>query len=267
MSPERLQHLLTLVGPVIAKKPCRSRKPIPAAKRLMVTLRYLATGDSQQSQSFTFRIGRATISNILRETLQAIWDALNKAYLAPPSNTEDWIHIAEKYEEECNFPHCLGAIDGKHIMIECPANAGSAYYNYKNFHSIVLLKICGANYCFSFVHIGAYGGSKGTSCNVLACSLFNTLDKILPHTLRVTPFYTVVRYHVSYPYLGTTLHPSSIFLHIYNISFLFFLHIYKSFLFFCIYTISLFFFFTYMHHLPYPTVQLVLFLLLKMDSS
>lgn len=109
MSPERFQHLLTLVEPVIAKKPCRSRKPILAAERLMVTLRYLAIGDSQQSQSFTFRIGRATISNILRETLQAIRDALNKAYLAPPSNTPNW-----------NFPHCLGAIDGKHIMIECP---------------------------------------------------------------------------------------------------------------------------------------------------
>ena len=84
-------------------------------------------------------------------------------------------------------------------------------------------------------------------CNVLACSLFNTLDKILPHTLRVTPFYTVVRYHVSYPYLGTTLHPSSIFLHIYNISFLFFLHIYKSFLFFFAYIQYLFSFFFYIY--------------------
>ena len=183
MSPERFQHLLTLVEPVIAKKPCRSRKPIPAAERLMVTLRYLATGDSQQSQSFTFRIGRAAISNILRETLQAIWDALNKAYLAPPSNTADWIHIAEKYEEEWNFPHCLGAIDGKHIMIECPANAGSAYYNYKNFHSIVLLAICDANYCFSFVDIGAYGGSNDAS--VLASSLYGSAFDTIPSTLNL----------------------------------------------------------------------------------
>ena len=183
MSPERFQHLLTLVEPVIAKKPCRSQKPIPAAERLMVTLRYLATGDSQQSQSFTFRIGRATISHILRETLQAIWDALNKAYLAPPSNTADWIHIAEKYEEEWNFPHCLGAIDGKHIMIECPANAGSAYYNYKNFHSIVLLAICDANYCFSFVDIGAYGGSNDAS--VLASFLYGSAFDTIPSTLNL----------------------------------------------------------------------------------
>ena len=45
-------------------------------------------------------------------------------------------------------------------------------------------------------------------CNVLTCSLLNTPNKILKktaYTLRVTPFYTIVWYHVSYPYLGTTL--------------------------------------------------------------
>ena len=33
MSPERFEHLLTLVGPLIVKKPCRSRKTISEAER------------------------------------------------------------------------------------------------------------------------------------------------------------------------------------------------------------------------------------------
>ena len=55
-------------------------------------------------------------------------------------------------------------------MIECPQHAGSAYYNYKNFHSIVLLGVCDAKYCFSFIDIGAYGGTNDAS--VLSNSAF-----------------------------------------------------------------------------------------------
>ena len=41
----------------------------------------------------------------------------------------------------------LGAIDGQHIMIDCPSNAGSAYYNYKSFHSVYLFNF--GPYCVS----------------------------------------------------------------------------------------------------------------------
>ena len=81
MSPERFNHLLTLVGPLMAKKPCRSRNTITEAERLMVTLRYLATGEAQQTQAFYFRLGKATVSKIVRETCIALWEALNKTYV------------------------------------------------------------------------------------------------------------------------------------------------------------------------------------------
>ena len=68
MTPERFEHLLSLVGPLLAKRKCRSRKAISEAERLMITLRYLATGDSQQSHSFSFQMGRATVSKIIKET-------------------------------------------------------------------------------------------------------------------------------------------------------------------------------------------------------
>ena len=170
MSPERFEDLLTLVGPVIDKKPCRSRNPISEAKRLMVTLRYLATGDSQQSHSFLFRIGKSTISNLLRATCEAIWVTLKEQYLKVPSRTRDCLRIAKESEDEWNFPNCIGAIDGKHIMMDCPKNGGSAYYNYKSFHSIVLLAICDAKYCFTFADIGGFGSTNDAS--VLSNSVF-----------------------------------------------------------------------------------------------
>ena len=71
MTPERFEHLLSMVGPRIKKKDTRMREAIGPAERLTLTLRYLASGNDQQSLSFSYRIGKATVSNI-HETLTAM---------------------------------------------------------------------------------------------------------------------------------------------------------------------------------------------------
>ena len=62
-----------------------------------------------QSQSFDFRIGKSTVSNIIRD---GICQALPEKYLTAPESTEDWLRIAEGFQDEWNFPHCIGAVDG-----------------------------------------------------------------------------------------------------------------------------------------------------------
>ena len=54
MSPERFEHLFNLAGPLIAKQNTNYRKSIPAKKRLVITLRYLAEVSSQQALSLGF---------------------------------------------------------------------------------------------------------------------------------------------------------------------------------------------------------------------
>ncbi|XP_029340906.1 uncharacterized protein LOC103308147 [Acyrthosiphon pisum] len=69
----------------------------------------------------------------------------------------EWRSIAEEYNKRWNFPHCVGAIDGKHVLIQKPENTISEFHNYKGTDSIVLLGIADANYCFTYVNVGCQG--------------------------------------------------------------------------------------------------------------
>ena len=153
MTPEKYEHLLQLVAPKSLKS-CVKREAIQPGERLSVTLRYLATGDAQTTIAASYIMSKTSVSRIVKETTEVIWTELFKAgYLKVQSSEDEWRKIAEEFEEKWNFPNCVGAIDGKHVVMQAPARSGSFFFNYKKTQSIVLMAVVNANYEFTMIDI------------------------------------------------------------------------------------------------------------------
>ena len=133
------------------------RAPIPAEERLAATLRFLASGETYDSLMHQYRIHKTTISKIVPEVCQAIYDTLKDRYFSVPNTKEEWEQIIENTYRRWNFPNCFATVDGKHIPIIHPKGNGSDYYNYKGFFSVVLLAFVDYDYCFLMVDVGCQG--------------------------------------------------------------------------------------------------------------
>ncbi|XP_049542544.1 uncharacterized protein LOC125955453 [Anopheles darlingi] len=75
----------------------------------------------------------------------------------PAPSLATWRSSENGFSTRWGFPNCVGAIDGKHVRIQCPPNTGSSYISYKGFFSVVLLAVEDPNYKFLIVDIGNYG--------------------------------------------------------------------------------------------------------------
>ena len=73
-------------------------------ERLVLTLRFLASGASFRSLEYQFRVNRKTISYIIDETCKAIVTVLAGTYLKFPSYQEDLRNI-EKLSKRNGISH------------------------------------------------------------------------------------------------------------------------------------------------------------------
>lgn len=133
----------------------------------------------------------------------------------PPPTKKHFEEVAAQYWNLWNFPNCIGAIDGKHIRIKCPASSGSMFYNYKHFFSIVLQGISDANCKFIAIEVGGYGKQSdgGTFSSSQIYKLLKTGElqvprsTSLPNTNQNLPY--VFLGDEAYPLLECLLRPYS----------------------------------------------------------
>lgn len=83
----RFEELLSWVAPRIIKSSNRRLCTLPQ-ERLIITLRYLATGDAQFTIAPIYRVSPTTDARIILEITTVIWEEVCKRYYLKHPNTE-----------------------------------------------------------------------------------------------------------------------------------------------------------------------------------
>ncbi|KAK7791020.1 hypothetical protein R5R35_003009 [Gryllus longicercus] len=189
------------------------RCAISAKERLVVTLRYLASGCKLTELHNSFRIGISTLRSIIKDTCKKIWNILQPTMLPVPT-VEKWKEIAELFWKRGNFPNCIGAIDGRCFQTVSPNSCTSR--RKKTWTSLVLLAVCDTDYCFTLVDIGKKNSDvfeESSISNLISsnslnlpppCPLPNTSSPNLPFLMVGDEAFPLSR-NVMRPYGGKNL--------------------------------------------------------------
>ena len=118
MNNVQFLYLVDLLSNDLQKEDTQMRKCISPEEMVCLTLRYLATGETFRSLEFQFRISRKVVFNAIITTVNALVKVLGSKYLSTPKTESKWLEISNKFNERWNFPNGIGALDGKHIVIQ-----------------------------------------------------------------------------------------------------------------------------------------------------
>ena len=199
ITPAFFEEMVARVTPAVQKHDTRLRKALPVGLKLAVTLRFLATGNTYTSLGFSFRTSTSAISLFVPVVCRALIASYKHEVMRCPTTPDEWKDVARTFSTRWQYHNCGGALDGKHIHIRKPNNAGSQYYNYKKFHSVILLALADAQYRFLYVDVGAEGGAgdAGTwwRCNLHTAILSSRIGfppaTTLPNGNMEVPFHII----------------------------------------------------------------------------
>ena len=81
----------------------------------------------------------------------------------PAPNEEIFFEAAQEFYLLWDIPHCVGAIDVRHIRIKQPNDSKALYFNYKKFYSTPLQAVANARYRFLSIDVGGFGRHHDSS--------------------------------------------------------------------------------------------------------
>lgn len=160
MPPAMFDEVVQRLTPRLTKQDTNYRASLEPGLKVAITLRHLASGNTYRNMQYAWRVPHNTISVVVREVVKAIIEEYTDELLFCPTTEQGWRDLADQWYQRWNFPHTVGAIDGKHVACKCPPNSGSEFYNYKGFYSVILFAMVDADYRFTYIDVSGNGSSS-----------------------------------------------------------------------------------------------------------
>ena len=160
MPPAMFDELVQRLTPRLTKQDTNYRASLEPGLKVAITLRHLASGNTYRNMQYAWRVPHNTICVVVREVVEAIIEEYTDELLFCPTTEQRWRDLADQWYQRWNFPHTVGAIDGKHVACKAPRNSGSEFYNYKGFYSVILFAMVDADYKFTYIDVSGNGSSS-----------------------------------------------------------------------------------------------------------
>lgn len=109
---------------------------VPATKKGLLFLWYLANQNSFREMSDKFDLSQGAAHNAMIEVLDCLC-SLSSEFLRWPNDCEKRAS-AFSFQRTCGMHNIIGSIDGCHIQIRRPVIRGGDYINRKGFYSVLL---------------------------------------------------------------------------------------------------------------------------------
>ncbi|XP_065190806.1 uncharacterized protein LOC135821735 [Sycon ciliatum] len=177
MSKKTFKFLLCRYRHLFERDTTHLRKTISPAKRLAITLYFLAHSETYSEIAALFFIGSNTVGEIVHQTIDSLYAEVAQESIVFPVGPQ-LLRTMRRFEELSNLPMCCGAVDGTFTQITKPVLYGDRYWCYKGYTSILLLACVDSRGLFTYVDIGAPGSAGDAAVYNISQLKRNIDDKI-----------------------------------------------------------------------------------------
>ena len=108
MEPRMFHELLLRVTPRLTKQETNYRRPLDPGLKLAITLRYMASGNSYRSLSYSFRVPYNTISGTVKEVAEAILAEYEEETFDFPTTPDRWRQVSHIFLPNNVFACVIG---------------------------------------------------------------------------------------------------------------------------------------------------------------